>query len=80
MATDLAIEAAFDLGDVLDVIDVAMREQEQFQIDAARMDPLARALRRIKEDPALRRGNQITIGLENAATERFVDHLVFDSK
>ena len=76
MATDLAIEAAFDLGHVLDVIDVAMREQQQFQIDTTRMDPVAGALRRIEKNPPLRCGDEIAVGLENAATERFVGHLV----
>src|SRR5438477_8718009 len=76
MATDLAIEAAFDLGDVLDVIDVTMREQEQFQIDTARMDPFAGALRRIEQDPAFGRGNEVAVRFENPAAEPFVDHLV----
>ena len=74
MATDLAIEAAFDLGDVLDVIDVAMREQEQFQIDTARMDPFAGALRRVEQNPPFGCGDEIAVGLENAAAERLVGH------
>jgi hypothetical protein len=74
VATDWAIEAAFDFSDVLDVIDMSMREQQKFWIEMARFEPIASAIGRIKQNPAFRRLNQIAIGLENAAAEGFVSH------
>lgn len=76
MAPNLAIEALLDAGHVLDVIDVAVCEKEQFQIDTARIDPIAGALRRIEEDPAFRGRDEVAICLENPAAERLINHFV----
>jgi len=51
MAANLAIEAAFDFGDVLDVIDVAMRQEQQFKIDTPLFEPFTRALGRVAKTP-----------------------------
>ena len=58
------------------MIDMAMREQEQFQIDTARMRPIASAFRGIEEDRAFRGGDEIAVCFENAATKRFVGHVL----
>ena len=75
MTADLAIEATFDVSDVLDVIDVTVSKQQHLEIDTARIDPVAGALRRIKENPAFRSRDEIAVGLENTAAKRLVGHL-----
>jgi hypothetical protein len=80
MATDLAIEAAFDFGDILDVVDVTVRQKEKLEIDLFRFKPFARPLRRIEQDGALRGGREVGIGLENPATERLIVHWSVESK
>src|SRR5207253_1014642 len=74
MATNRAIEALFDARNVLDVVDVAVSKQEQLQIDPARIDPVAGTLRRIKQNRAFRRRDEIAVGLENTAAKRLVGH------
>jgi hypothetical protein len=64
-----AAEAAFDLRYVLDVIDVPMSEEEEAQLDFLPDDPIARTIRSIEEDPALRRLQRVAIGLKNSAGE-----------
>ena len=75
MTADLAIEATFDVSNVLDVIDVTVSKQQHLEIDTARIDPVAGSLRSIKENPAFRRRDEIAVGLENTAAERLVGHL-----
>jgi len=74
VTADLAFEAIFDFGGVLDVIDVAVGKQQHFQIDTAGVDPVASTFRRIKENPAFGRGNEIAVRFENPTAERFVSH------
>ena len=74
MTADLAIEAALERGHVLDVIDVAMREQKKFEINTLRSDPVAGPLGRIEKDRAFWRVNQVAVGFENSAAERLVSH------
>src|SRR5256885_223750 len=76
MTTNRAFKVIFDFGDVLDVIDVAVGQQQHLKIDLSRLDPIAGALRRIKENPAVGRGNEIAVRFENAAAERFISHLI----
>src|SRR5207237_10855166 len=50
MTTNRAFKVIFDFGDVLDVIDVAVGQQQHLKIDLSRFDPVARALSRINEN------------------------------
>ena len=72
MTTDLAIEVPLDFCHIRDVIEVPMREKQKLYIDMARFEPIAGAIGRVEQNPALRCLNKIAIGLENAATEGFV--------
>ena len=76
MATDLAFEAALDFGHILDVIDVAVSQEEQLRLGIARLEPIARALRRIEKNPAFGRGHEIAVRFENPAAKGFVNHLL----
>jgi hypothetical protein len=73
-ATDLAIESPFDSGDILDVIDVAVREQKQLQIDTALFKPRTGAIGRVDQDRALWGAQEIAVRLENTATKALVAH------
>ena len=72
MTTDLTIKAALNFRHIGDVIEVPMREEQKFYIEIARFQPIAGAIGRVKQHPALRGLDVIAIGLENAATEGFV--------
>ena len=72
VTTDLAIEVSLDFCHIRDVIEVPMREKQKLYIDMARFEPIAGAIGRVEQNPALRSLNKIAIGFENAAAERFV--------
>jgi hypothetical protein len=74
MASNWAVEPAFGFRDIWDVIEVSMREEEKFYIDLASLEPLARSIGCIKENPSLRCLNQIAVGFKNAAAESLVNH------
>jgi hypothetical protein len=74
MTTDWATEAALDFGDLGDVIEMAMGQQEKFWIDTARSDPIASTVRRVEENPAVGGFKQITIRFENATAKGLVLH------
>src|ERR1700719_1610132 len=74
MTTDSATEASFDFGDVLDVVDMPVRQEQEFKIDVVRLDPLAGAVRRVEQNPSFGRFQQITVRLEKATAESFVSH------
>ena len=74
MTADLAAETAFDLGDVLNVIDVAVGQEQQLEIDLLGFKPFADPLGRIKQDWAVRRPNEIAVCLEDAAAKCLVFH------
>ena len=75
MTADLAIEAALDLGDVLDVVDVAVGEQQHPKVATSRFKPIAGPLRGVEQNPAFCRRDQVAVGFENAAAKRFIGHL-----
>jgi hypothetical protein len=62
----------FNSGNVLDVIDVPVCEQQKFGMDIQGTEPLTRTLRCVEQDPSLRRFKQVAIGFENPAAKRFV--------
>jgi len=74
VTTDWTTELPLDSGNILDVIDMPVRQEQKFEIDTKRTHPFASALGRIEENPALRRVNQIAIRFKNAATKAFVIH------
>ena len=74
VTSDLAVKLAFNFGNVLDVVDVPMCQQQQFGMDIERADPLARTLRCVEQDPSLGRFKQIAIGFKDSAAKRFVSH------
>ena len=74
MTTDPATEASFDFGNVLDVVDMSVRQEQEFKIDIVQLDPLAGAVGRVEQNPSLGRFQQITVRLEKATAESFVSH------
>src|SRR5438477_3846580 len=74
MTADLAAETAFDSGDVLNVIDVAVGQEQQREIGLLGFKPFAGALGRIKQDWAVRHPDEVTVCLEDAAAKRVVFH------
>ena len=68
---DWASKLALDLRNVLDVIDVPVRQQQEFGIDIERADPFAGTLRCVEQDPPARRFEQVAIGFKNPAAKCF---------
>src|ERR1700730_8723996 len=75
MATDLAAKLPLYGSNVLDMIDVAVGQEKQFEIDIARADPIASSLWRVEQDPAFGGRNQVAVRLENTAAIRLIIHL-----
>ena len=74
MTPDWTTELPLDPGNILDVIDMPVCEEQKFEIDTKRTQPFASALRRVEENPALWRLDQIAIRFENAAAKALVIH------
>ncbi len=74
VTTDRTAKPALNLGDILDVIDVPMCQEQEFEIDLERTQPFTSALRGIEENPSLWRLEEIAIRFENAAAKAFVIH------
>jgi hypothetical protein len=74
MTADGTAELAFNFGNILDVIDVAVGQKQKFEIDRARTQPFASALGRVEENPTLWRLNQIAIRFKNSAAKALVIH------
>jgi len=72
VTSDLGMKLAFNLCNVLDVIDVPVCQQQKFGMDIERADPFTRTLRCVEQDPSLWRFEQIAIGFKNAAAKGFV--------
>ena len=68
---DWAAKLALDLRNVLDVIDVPVRQQQEFGIDIERAHPFGGTLRCVEQDPTLRRFKQVAIGFKNPAAKCF---------
>ncbi len=75
MTADLASKPVFDFGYVGNVIEMAVRKEQKLWIDIPGDQPIASSIGGVEKNPSLRRFNQITIRLENAAAKRFVSHL-----
>ena len=74
MTPDWTTELALDPGNILDVIDMPVCEEQKFEIDTKRKRPFAGALGRVEENPSLRRFKQIAIRFKNAAAKALVIH------
>ena len=72
VTSDLGVKLAFNLGNVLDVIDVTMCQKQKLGMDIERADPFARTLRCVEQDPSLWRLEQIAIGFKNPPAKCFV--------
>ena len=72
VTSDLGMKLAFNLGNVLNVIDVPVCQQQKFRMNIERADPFARTLRCVEQDPSLRCFEQIAIRFKDAATKGFV--------
>ena len=70
VTSDWAVKLALNPGNVLNVIDVPVCQQQKFGMDIERTDPFAGALRRVEEDPSLRCFEEIAIGFKDPAAKR----------
>ena len=68
---DWAAKVAFDFRNVLDVIDVPVRQQQEFGIDIERAYPFAGTIRCVEKDPPARGFEQVAIGFKNPAAKCF---------
>src|SRR5260370_12910777 len=53
---------------------MSVRQEQEFKIDVAQLDPLAGAFGCVEQNPSLGRFQQITVRLEKATAESFVSH------
>jgi hypothetical protein len=67
-------ELPLDPGNILDVIDVPVCEEQKFEIDTTRTHPFASAFGSVEENPSLRRLSQIAVRFKNAAAKALVIH------
>ena len=72
VTSDLGVKLAFNSGNVLNVIDVPVCQQQKLGMDIKGTDPFARTLRCVEQDPSVGRFEEIAIGFENAAAKGFV--------
>ncbi len=75
VTTNRTTKLLLDPGNILDVIDMPVCQEQKFRLDLKRTHPSASALRRVEEDLALWRFKQIAIRFENAAAKAFVTHM-----
>ena len=68
---DWTAKLALNVRNVLDVIDVPVRQQQEFGIDLERTDPFAGTLRCVEQNPTLRYFKQVAIGFKNPAAKCF---------
>ena len=76
VTADGTTELALDLGNILHMIDMPVRQEQEFEIDRTRTHPFASALRRVEQNPALWRLKQIAIRFKDAATKALVIHSI----
>ena len=71
VTSDLGVKLPFNFGNVLNVINVPVRQQQKFGMDIKGTDPFARTVRCVEQDPSFRRFEQITIGFKDPAAKGF---------
>ena len=74
MTADGTTELALDPGNILHMIDVPVREEQEFEIGVQRTHPITSALGCVEKHPALWRLKQIAIRFKNAAAKALVIH------
>jgi hypothetical protein len=74
VASNRAVKGGFDSGNILNMIDMAVRKNQHLQLDLPVLEPIAHALRSIKEDRTSRRFQLVTIRLKNAASVSVIIH------
>ena len=74
VTTNRTTKLLLDPGNILDVIDMPVCEEQKFEIDTKRTQPFASAFGRVEENPALWRLDQIAIRFKNAAAKALVIH------
>ena len=72
VTSDLGVKLAFNSGNVLDVIDVPVCQQQKFGMNIERAYPFARTLRCVDQDPSVRRFEQIAISFKDPTAKRFI--------
>lgn len=72
VTSDFGVKLVFNPGNVLDVIDVPVCQQQKFGMNIKRACPFARTLRCVEQDPSFGRFEQIAIGFKDPAAKRFV--------
>lgn len=55
VTSDLTTESSLDFRNVLNMIDVTVRQEQQLEVDILGNEPIARTVRYVEQDPALRR-------------------------
>ena len=55
MTTDFAAKPRFDSRKILDMIDMTVRQEQEFEVDIAGLEPVASASGRVEKNPATRR-------------------------
>ena len=71
VTTDLTAKLALNLRNVLNVIDVAVCQQQKFGMDIEGAHPFAGTFRCVEQDPSARRFEQVAIGFKNPAAKCF---------
>jgi hypothetical protein len=56
------------------MIDMTMRQEQEFRIDTEGFDPVTGTLRCVEKNPTLGRVNQVTIRFKNTTAELLVIH------
>jgi len=71
------IKLPLDPGNILNVIDMPVCQEQKLRVDIKRLNPFAGPIGRIEKNPALRSLKQIAIRFENAAAKPLVNHCGF---
>ena len=76
MISHFATESFFHRVRILDMIYMAMRDQEKIGAASGFLQPIAGSSRSIEKDQAVRSGNEVSIGFEDTANKGLkVDHI-----
>ena len=67
--SDLGVKLAFNLRNVLNMIDVTVCQQQKFRMDIERAGPFARTLGCVEQDPSVWRFEKVAIGFEDPAAK-----------
>jgi hypothetical protein len=74
VTTNWTTKLTFNPGNILDMIDMSVCQEQKFRLNLKGTHPFASALGRVEQNPSLRRFKQIAIRFENAAAKAFVIH------